>query len=544
VKKTLDLFSPAKLSLAYWKQDAIAGAIVAVVAIPLCLALAIASGVPPVYGVYTSIIAGIIVAFFGGTELGVAGPAAAMTVLLYATVTKFGFEGLMLAGLIAGLIQIGMGITGIGRVVKFVPYTVIVGFTTGIGFLIIIGQAANFLGVNPTGDGVLEKAVSLVTRVGSTDLPTLGLAAGTLALIFVLRRLVPKVPASFAALVIASVAATAAGLHVKTIGTVPAQLPSIMVPPVTFGLLGAILPAALAIALLASIESLLSAVSADGMMGTKHSSSKELVGQGIANVILPFFGAIPSTGVIVRTATNIKNGGKTRLSAIIHSLVLLLVLLLLSPLASAIPMAVLAAILVYTALHLISVDEIKHFAADSKGDSAVLAATVGATVFLDLPTAILMGFTLAGLAFMKKMSETVEVTLVPQAAPASEATTLAPDVEGIARTYRISGALFFGSAVELEKIAEETPEKQTPALVLDLLQVDYVDSSSLAILAGLAEKHKRKGEVYIAVTNATVKRKILNSSVMKSVDPYNLVSSVQEGLTKAKQKYGGAAKFG
>jgi SulP family sulfate permease len=191
---------------------------------------------------------------------------------------------------------------------------------------------------------------------------------------------------------------------------------------------------------------------------------------------------------------------------------------------------------------LISVNEILHLSSESRGDTAILASTVGATIFLDLPTAILMGFTLAGLAFMKKMSESVEVKLVPQSSPSSEFPSLAADIDGIARTYRISGALFFGSAFELEKISAETPEKSTPALVLDLLQVDYVDSSSLAILAGLAERHKQKGVLYLALANPAVRKKILKSDVMKYVESENIVSSVEEGLKKAKAKYGKKAE--
>ena len=537
---TLDLFAPAKLSLKYWKEDLLSGSVVSVVAIPLCLALAIASGVPPVHGVYTAIIAGVIVAIFGGSEFGVAGPAAAMTVLLYDTVAKFGFEGLMIAGFIAGLIQIALGVTNIGRVVKFIPYVVIVGFTAGIGLLLILGQIGNLAGIEMQAQGTFEKAAFLTTSVVKVDLPTLATGIATLLSIFFVRRFFPRIPASFAALILITVAVSLINLPVKTIGSIPTSLPSITFPSFDLSLLGAIFPSAFAIALLASIESLLSAVSADGMVGTKHSSSKELVGQGIANMVLPIFSAIPATGVIVRTATNIKNGAKTRMSAIFHSLILLLVLLFLSPFALTIPVAVLAAILIYTAFHLISFGEILSLAKESKGDAAVMFSTIGSTIFFDLPTAILMGFTLAGLTFMKKMSDSVEVKLVPSMGNTADSPSLALDIEGIARTYRISGALFFGSAFELEKISAETPEKTAPALVLDLLQVDYIDSSSLAILASLAERHKSKGELYLAITNATVKKKILKSHVMNHVDPANIVATVEEGLKKAKAKYGKA----
>ncbi len=535
--KTLDLFKPAKLTFKHWKNDLPAGLITGVVALPLCLALSIASGVDPVYGIYTSIIAGILVAIFGGSELGVAGPAAAMTVLLYSVVLKFGFEGLLVAGFLAGLIQIIMGLTGIGRVVKFIPYTVITGFTTGIGILIIIGQLGNLTGIPLTGDGIITKLISFFSNLSQLSLVTLGLGIGTLAVIYLIPKISKKIPASFVALVLATVFAVTLTLNLPDVGTVPSTLPGFHWINLSFSLIKNILPSAIAIALLASIESLLSAVALDGMTGTKHSSSKELVGQGIANTILPFFRAIPATGVIVRSATNVKNGGKTRLSAITHSVVLLLILLLLAPLAKQIPMTVLAGILIYTALHLISLEDIKVFMKESKSDLLVLLITIGSTVFLDLTTAILIGFSLAGLVFIKKMSEDTSVTFIPNATPATQTSTLAADITGIARTYRISGPLFFASAFELEKIASETPEKNTPALVLDLVQVNYMDSTAVAMLRGIVEEHKKRGEVYIAVKNSSIKKKIMSSSVMKYINPDNLVSSAEEGLEKAKTKY-------
>jgi len=533
-----DLLRPAPLTLKYAKEDVVAGTIVMVVAIPLCLAIAVASGVPPVFGIYTAIIAGIVVAFFGGTELGVAGPAAAMTVLLYSVVAKFGLDGLLVAGFLAGVLQIAMGLSGIGRVVKFIPYTVVVGFTTGIGLLIFIQQLGNFTGIDTKAENALGQLSALFAHTSQFNPAAFELGLLTLLLLFGLPRFSKKIPASFAALLIVTLLAFAFQLPVATIGAVPSELPSFAVPAVDWGRLNDLLPAALAIALIASIESLLSAVSLDGMTGTKHSSSKELVGQGIANTILPFFHGVPSTSVIVRSATNVKNGAKTRLSAIVHSALMLLVLVALAPLAQYIPMPVLAGILIFTAFHLVGVNEIKHFVKDSKSDAAVLAVTVGSTVFLELTTAILIGFTLAGLLFIKKMSDNVEVKQVPAAAPASSDTTLAPDIAGVARTYRINGPLFFGSAHLLEKISDEAPRDSCPALVLDLTHVDYLDSSGAAILAGIAERRQSTGEIFLAVHDGAVKTKILNSDVMRYLKVENLVSSVEDGLKKAQDKYG------
>lgn len=534
----LEPFAPASLSLRHWKEDLVAGTIVAVAAIPLCLGLAVASGVPPVFGLYTSVISGVLVALFGGVELGVTGPAAAMSVLLFSIVAKHGVNGLLVAGFLAGLMQIGMGLTGIGRVVKFIPYVVVVGFTTGIGLLLVIGQLGALTAVKVAGESTVGKLLSFVSGFSALNVEVLGLGVGTLAFIFLLPRISKRIPASFAGLVLGSGVVLLAGVHLPNIGSVPAGLPPFSVPDFNPRLVLAIFPSAFAIALLGSIESLLSAVAMDGLTGTKHSSSKELTGQGLANAVLPFFSGIPATGVIVRSATNVKNGAKTRLSAIIHSVVLLSVLLLLAPLASLIPLAVLAGILCYTAYHLLSFDQARHFLADSRGDFAVFVATVGATVFLDLTTAILIGFTLAGLAFMKKMSDNVEVELVPHSTPASMASTLAPDLEGIARTYRVSGPLFFGSANELEKISDETPEAKTPALVLDLLEVTYLDSSAIAILASIIAHHQREGEVYLAVRNRAVLRKIENSEIRQMVPAERFVYSVEVGLELAKSKYG------
>lgn len=539
--KTWELFKPAKITFKHLKEDLPAGLITGIVALPLCLALSIASGVDPVYGIYTSIIAGVLVSIFGGSELGIAGPAAAMTVLLYSVVLKFGFEGLLVAGFLAGIIQIVMGLTGIGRVVKFIPYTVITGFTTGIGILIIIGQLGNITGIPLTGDGIITKLISFFTNLQQINFVTLAVGLGTLLVIFLIPKISKKIPASFVALVLATVLAVYLNLNLTSVGTVPSQLPGFHGINFDLVLIKNVLPSAIAIALLASIESLLSAVALDGMTGTKHSSSKELVGQGIANTILPFFRGIPATGVIVRSATNVKNGGKTRLSGIIHSIVLLLILLLLAPLAKQIPLTVLAGILIYTAMHLISFEDVKVFLKESKSDLLVLLITIGSTVFLDLTTAILIGFSLAGLVFIKKMSEDASVTLVPHSAPATQSTTLAADISGIARTYRISGPLFFASAFELEKISSETPEKNTPALVLDLVQVNYMDSTAMAMLSGIVEEHKKRGEIYIAIKSTSIKKKILNSSVMKYITTENFVSSAEEGLEKAKQKYGTAS---
>lgn len=275
------------------------------------------------------------------------------------------------------------------------------------------------------------------------------------------------------------------------------------------------------------------------MTGTKHNSSKELVGQGMANAVVPFFSGIAATGVIVRSATNVKNGAKTRLSAVVHSGLLVLVLLALAPLAQFIPMAVLAGILTFTAVHLMDFDALKHFLSDSKSDVLVFLATVTATVFLELTTAILIGFTLAGLVFIKKMSENVEIKLVPAPAPAVTISTLAPDVSGIARTYRVSGPLFFGSAYRLERISDETPRETCKVLVLDLLDVDYMDSSAVAILDGIVESRKKAGgDVYLAVTNPRVKNKILHSAAMEYLTKEDLVTSVEQGVTKAIQKFG------
>ncbi len=534
----LDLLRPARLTFKHWREDAIAGTIVMVVAIPLCLAIAIASGVPPVFGIYTAIIAGVLVALFGGSELGVAGPAAAMTVLLYSVVAKFGIEGLMVAGLLAGLIQIGMGLSGIGRVVKFIPYAVVVGFTTGIGLLIFIQQLGNLSGIDTRAENALLQLQALFAHADQFNPSALALGLLTLALLFLLPRFSKKIPASFVALVGVALVAWVLQVPVATIGAVPSELPAFSIPDFDWSRLNELFPAALAIALLASIESLLSAVSLDGMTGTKHSSSRELVGQGIANVVVPFFSGIPATGVIVRSATSAKNGGKTRLAAIVHSVLLLLVLVALAPLAQFIPMPVLAGILIFTAYHLVGLSEIRHLAKDSKSDLVVLAATIGSTVFLELTTAILVGFTLAGLLFIKKMSDNVHVDLVPSASPASSDTTLAADIAGVARTYRVSGPLFFGSAHQLERISDETPRESCPALVLDLTHVDYLDSSGASILASLAERRQSTGEIFLAVHEGPVKKKILNSDVMRYIKIENLVHSVEAGLKKAQEKYG------
>jgi SulP family sulfate permease len=388
-------------TVATFGRDAVAGITVALVAIPLAMAFAIASGVAPQAGLYTAVVAGFIVSALGGSRVQIGGPTGAFVVIIAGIVTRFGLSGLALAGIIAGIILIALGLTRLGGLVKHIPSAVIIGFTNGIAILIASTQIKDFFGLrveHVPGD-FIGRLSALGAHAATLSLPALTIACASLAVIVLWPRVTKHVPGSIVALILATAGVAFLHLPVATIGSafggIPQGLPPFAIPALHANMVVAILPSAFIVAFLAAVESLLSAVVADSMSGDRHKSNVELVAQGIANIASPFFGGIPATGAIARTATNIRSGAVTPVSGMIHSATLLVVLLVAAPYARFVPLAALAAVLMVVAYHMGAWHEVAHIARRSKAATAVWATTFGLTVFADLTTAVAVGIGLS-----------------------------------------------------------------------------------------------------------------------------------------------------
>ena len=398
--------------------DATAGVIVGVVALPLAIAFGIASGVSPAQGLYTAIIAGFLISALGGSTVQIGGPTGAFIVIVYGIVQRYGYDGLAVATLMAGVLLVAMGVGRLGGAIKFIPYPVTTGFTSGIAILIATQQIKDVLGLRmgaPPAE-FFEKMSALGDHLGSANWQAVLLAAGTVLLIAGWPRISRRVPAPFVALLVATIAASVLHADVETIGTrfgtISFGLPPLRLPSVTFQDLRTLVSPAITIALLAAIESLLSAVVADGMTGQRHRSNIELVAQGIANMVSPLFGGIPATGAIARTATNIRNGARTPVAGMVHALTLLLIALFLGRLAAMIPMAVLGAILLVVAYNMSEWRSFRSLLSAPKSDVAVLLITFTLTVVVDLTVAIEVGMVLAAFLFMRRMAEVTNVSVI------------------------------------------------------------------------------------------------------------------------------------
>ena len=485
-------------------HDVAAGAIVGVVALPLSIAFAIASGLPPAYGLYTAIVAGFLISALGGSRVQIGGPTGAFIVIVYGIVQQHGPGGLALATLMAGGMLILLGVARLGTAIKFIPYPVTTGFTSGIAIVIFSSQIRDLLGL-----GVAEVPAEFIAKwqVYAGALDTINPAAaavalGTLVVLVAWPRLSRTIPAPFVALLLATIAVAAFGLDVETIGsrfgTIEAGLPSPRLPDLSFALLRELSPAAVTIALLAAIESLLSAVVADGMIGTRHDSNTELIAQGVANIAAPLFGGMPATGAIARTATNIRAGGRTPIAGIVHALTLLLITLFFGRWAAMIPLAALAAILVVVAYHMSEWRTVRgEIVGGPRSDTLVLLATLLLTVFIDLTVAIETGMVLAAFLFMKRMSEVTEVTRTPLefgAATPGRGELSAPPA-GVA-VYEINGPFFFGAA---EKFKETLGTIDNPprVLILRLRNVPAIDSTGLNAFRSMVHRFRGDGTLVL-----------------------------------------------
>ncbi len=489
-------------NLVNFQKDMLAGLVVGIVAIPLAMAFAIACGVRPEYGIYTTIIAGILVSIFGGSKYQIAGPTGAFVPVLLGIVMQYGYENLLIAGFMAGILLVLMGICKLGNFIKFIPRPVMIGFTAGIAVIIFSGQIANFLGLHH-----LEKQETffynikeLGTNISELNPYSILTAFLCLGIVIAATKWLPRIPGALLGLVISSLIATLLFPNqIETIGTtygdIPHQLPGFQMPAFTVGNILMLLPAACIIAALGGIESLLSAMVADNMANSKHNSNKELVGQGIANIVAPLFGGIPATGAIARTATNIKNEATSPVSGIIHGIVVLLVLLFLSSLAFHIPLASMAPILMVVAWNMSEKDEFIHILKTKTGDTLVLVLTFLLTVFTDLTTGVSVGLLLAFLLFIGKMSKSLRVRKVlPDPRDSYVKSKMVNDGKDCPQIsiFTVEGPLFFGTIKEFETSIEASLYSNAPILLLRMGNVSFMDTSAEFAVENVRKKMVEK----------------------------------------------------
>ncbi|MBU8606778.1 SulP family inorganic anion transporter [Bacillus pumilus] len=481
-----------------FRRDLIAGLVVGVVAIPLGMAFAIASGVGPEYGLYTVIVAGILISLFGGSKYQIGGPTGAFVPILFGIVSQYGIENLLIAGFMAGCMLVLFGIFKLGKLMKFIPRPVIIGFTAGIAVIIFSGQIANFLGLKGVEkhESFFLNMREIVVHLGTAN--SLAIITAVIGLIVILaaQKYIPKIPGALLGLLASTFLAVLFFQgQVETIGSaygeIPRQLPSFVFPEITIEKMIYLLPPAIVIALLGGVESILSAMVADNMKGSKHDSNKELVGQGIANMAAPLFGGIPATGAIARTATNIKNGGASPISGVVHGVVVLLILMLFAPYASMIPLAAMAPILMFVAWNMSERKEFINIVKVKNADSLVLVVTFLLTVIGDLIIGVTAGLILAFIAFIKKMSQTTSIhpnVAVPQMETAA-ALEKQTDQQGISM-YAIEGPLFFGTTDSLENSILDHVQTKPKTLILLMNKVNYMDTSAEAVLMNISNRLK------------------------------------------------------
>lgn len=524
------------------RADAIAGLTVAIVALPLSMAIAIGSGVSPEKGLCTAVIGGFLISALGGSRFQIGGPAGAFIVLVAAIVERHGYDGLALATIMAGLMMMAAGYLRLGTYIKYIPLPVTAGFTAGIAVIIFASQISELLGLAVPHEpaALLPKLAALWSHLGTLKPVTMLIAALAVAIILVLRKLRPKWPGLLIAVAVTALAAALLQLDVATVGSrfgaLPRLLPAPSLPSFDLARLAALFPDALSIALLGSIESLLSAVVADGMTGRKHRSNCELVAQGVANIASVLFGGICATGTIARTATNVRAGARGPVSGMLHALYVLLFMLVAAPLAAYIPLASLGAVLAVVAWNMAERREFTTLLRASWGDATVLLATFLLTIFFDLTTAIGVGVALGAFLFLHRMAEAVEIET---GAPLAEEDVA--DSAGAARTaydpkaynggvivYRISGAFFFGASAAVGTVLDQIGE-HPKLFILDFAAVPMVDSTAAKTLEGFAWKLRHSGTtLYVTGARKSVRRSLLVAGLRKPLVRY--AASIEDAV--------------
>jgi|TARA_R110000803_G_scaffold23528_1_gene57665 SulP family sulfate permease len=539
----VDLFTPKLVTvlregygLAQLRADAIAGLTVAIVALPLSMAIAIASGVSPAQGLYTAVVGGILVSLLGGSRFQIGGPAGAFIVLVAGTVQVHGIDGLIIATIMSGFILMGVGGLKLGTYIKFIPYPVTVGFTAGIAVIIFSSQIKDLLGLTLFGSEpgpLLEKLPVIWAALPSIDPITVMLSGGTIVVIVGLKRLRPHWPGMLIAVAGTAIVTIAFDLPVSTIGSmfggIPSEFPLPSLPAFSIDKVQAVIPNAIAFALLGAIESLLSAVVADGMTGRRHRSNCELVAQGVANIASGLFGGICVTGTIARTATNIRAGAHGPIAGILHALFLLMFILIAAPLASFIPLACLAGVLAVVAWNMIERHAFATLLRASRGDAAVLMATFLLTIFRDLMEAIVVGFALGAVLFIQRMSKTTAIAShtpfvtedqVDRKNGNQTSSDIAPVIDPSIIVYRISGVFFFGAAASIGSVLDQIGDIHR-ALIIDFAAVPFLDSTAANTLASLASKADGRGvQVILTGTSHDVRRELFAHGIKPPLVQY------------------------
>lgn len=535
-------------SFAHFKKDLLSGTIVGIIAVPLAMSFAIASGVKPEYGIYTAIIAGILISLLGGSKFQIGGPTGAFVPILLGVVLVYGYENLLIAGLMAGIMLLLMGMFKLGSLIKFIPKPVTVGFTAGIAVIIFTGQIGNFLGL--TNMEQHEKfhmnVYEIASNIDTVNFYSLLVAMISFALILMAPKVLPKVPGALIGIIVSSVV-TVLFLqgHVATIGStygaIPNTLPQFHIPEVTLERIYMLIGPAFVIAMLGGIESLLSAVVADGMTNSKHNSNRELIGQGVANIVTPFFGGIPATGAIARTATNIKSGAVSPLSGVIHGIFVLITLLLLAPLAVHIPLASLAPVLMMVAWNMSERHHFVHILKLKSGDSLVLCITFLLTVFMSLTVAVMAGLILAVILFAKSMSDSLTVSKVLPNLKNDNGKVqplVVADLHECPQIsiYTIEGPLFFGAAEKFEQTMLKTIQENPKVFILRMRKVPYIDSTGEEYFRNILQNIKASGGiVFLTNVQPGLEQMLKRSGLYNLMEEEHFYHTTNEAISAAFQ---------
>ncbi len=549
-------FKPKLLSVlknyskADFSTDLMAGIIVGIVALPLAIAFGIASGVSPEKGIITAIVAGFIISFLGGSKVQIGGPTGAFIVIIYGIIQEYGIEGLMVATLLAGVLLVLLGAFKLGTVIKFIPYPIIVGFTSGIAVTIFTTQIADIFGLDFQGEKVpgdfIGKWLIYFRHFDSVNWWNATVSIISVFIIAITPKFSKKIPGSLIAIVVVTAAVycikTYAGItSIDTIGdrfSIQAQLPEANVPSLDWEAIKNLFPVAVTIAVLGAIESLLSATVADGVIGDRHNSNTELIAQGIANIVSPIFGGIPATGAIARTMTNINNGGRTPVSGIVHAVVLLLILLFLMPLAQYIPMACLAGVLVIVSYNMSGWRTFMALLRNPKSDVVVLLITFFLTVIFDLTIAIEVGLLIACVLFMKRVMETTEISVIRDEIDPNQESDLEVHEEHITlpkgiEVYEINGPYFFGIATKFEEIMSQLGDR--PKIrIIRMRKVPFIDSTGIHNLANLCEMSQKENiHIILSGVNPKVHQVLEKSGFYELLGEDNICSNINEAVAKA-----------
>lgn len=531
-------------SFNHFKKDLISGTIVGIVAIPLAMSFAIASGVKPEYGIYTAIIAGILISLLGGSKYQIGGPTGAFVPILLGIVITYGYENLLLAGMMAGVGLVLMGAFKLGALIKFIPRPVTVGFTSGIAVIIFTGQIGNFLGLTDMErhEKFIDNMKEIGKHIDTLNMYSIFVAIICFIILLITPKVLPKIPAPLVGIVGSTVVAVIffkgkVATIGSTYGAIPQKLPSFSIPEISLDRIELLVGPAFVICMLGAIESLLSAVVADGMTNSRHDSNKELIGQGIANIVTPLFGGIPATGAIARTATNIKTGAVSPMSGIIHGVFVLITLLLLAPLASHIPLASLAPVLMIVAWNMSERHHFAHILKLKSGDSLILVITFLLTVFTSLTTAVEIGLMLAGALFVKQMSEMLVVTKVLPDHEGYKGRVM-PDVVNPKHDcpqisiYTIEGPLFFGAAQTFEQSILKSVHYKPKVLILRMGKVPFIDTTGEDYFRNIVEDFKKSGgKVFVTGVTESLQHILNKSGLTEVIGKENFYPRTGEAIT-------------